>query len=99
PDGLEFSGLRTALAGLGLYPKAHRLSHDHPGFATSGFWDPQYIIDFRPDKYDSTLEGDLFTHLTLLQKRRAYADADSQITSNHAVNKAKWANYLSLATN
>ncbi|UDU79838.1 dermonecrotic toxin domain-containing protein [Pseudomonas sp. HN2-3] len=99
PDGLDFSGLRTALTGLGLYPKAHRLSHDHPGFATSGFWDPQYIIDFRPDKYDSTLEGDLFTHLTLLQKRRAYADADSQITSNHAVNKAKWANYLNLATN
>jgi hypothetical protein len=74
PDGLEFSGLRTALQGLGLYPKAHRLSNDHPGFATSGFWDPQHVISYRPDKYDSTITGELFEYLTLMQMRRSYTD-------------------------
>lgn len=98
PDGLEFSGLRTALQGLGLYPKAHRLSNDHPGFATSGFWDPQHVISYRPDKYDSTITGELFEYLTLMQMRRSYTDADNQITSNNAIDKARWASYLTLAT-
>ncbi|MBF8745373.1 dermonecrotic toxin domain-containing protein [Pseudomonas monteilii] len=98
PDGLEFSGLRTALDGLGLYPRAHRLSAEHPGFATSGFWKPENVINFRPEKYSPPIEGDLFQALTQLQKQRAYADADSQITSNHEIDKARWGSYLNLMT-
>ncbi|WAB96646.1 glycosyltransferase [Pseudomonas putida] len=98
PDGLDFSGLRTALTGLGLYPVAHRFSAHHPGFATSGYWDPQQMIDFRPDTYSPPITSDLFEHLTLQRKQRTYADADSQITSNHEVDKSRWGNYLTLVT-
>ncbi|MFJ4348161.1 dermonecrotic toxin domain-containing protein [Pseudomonas sp. NPDC089401] len=98
PDGLDFSGLRTALTGLGLYPRAHRFGSNHPGFASSGFWDPQTFIDYQPEKYSPRLTGNLFEYLTLRQKQRAYADADSQITSNHDIDKTRWSNYLSLAT-
>lgn len=45
-DGLEFSGLITALKGLGCYPAAHTLPDDHPGFATSGTWAPEDTIEF-----------------------------------------------------
>ncbi|MFJ4066854.1 dermonecrotic toxin domain-containing protein [Pseudomonas sp. NPDC089996] len=98
PDGLGVSGLRTALEGLGLYPRAHRFGSTHPGFATSGFWDPQTFIDYQPEKYSPTLSGNLFEYLTLRQKQRSYADADSQITSNHDIEKARWNTYLSLTT-
>lgn len=98
PDGLDFSGLETALTGLGLYPEAHHFTPQHPGFATSGIWDPQQIIDFRPDSYSLPIIGDVFEYLTLLRKQRSYADADSQITSNHDITKLRWSNYLNLAT-
>ncbi len=98
PDGLEFSGLRTALKGLGLYPQPHRLSVHQAGFATSGFWKPENVINYRPEKYSPPIEGDLFETLTLLHKQRAYADADSQITSNHDIDKARWGSYLNLMT-
>ncbi|MFF7064357.1 dermonecrotic toxin domain-containing protein [Pseudomonas sp. NPDC008258] len=98
PDGLDFSGLETALEGLGLYPQAHRFGSNHPGFATSGVWDPQVYIDYRPEKYGSLITGDLFEYLTLRQKQRAYADADSQITNNHDIDKARWKSYLGVVT-
>lgn len=98
PDGLDFSGLDTALKGLGLYPRPHRLSVNHPGFTTSGVWTPGEVINYRPDKYSPPIQGELFEALTLLQKQRTYADADSQITSNHDINKAHWAGYLGLVT-
>ncbi|MEC4875696.1 mannosyltransferase [Pseudomonas sp. NC26] len=98
PDGLEYSGLITALLGLSLYPKAHRFSPQHPGFATSGLWEPQQIIDYRPGTYSPPIISDLFEYLTLQRKQRSYADADSQITSNHEIDKARWGNYLNLAT-
>lgn len=98
PDGLDFSGLRTALTGLGMYPVAHRFSDHHPGFATSGYWDPQQIIDFRPDTYSPPITSDLFEHLTLQRKQRTYADADIQVTSNHEIDKSRWGNYLTLVT-
>ncbi|BAW24850.1 MULTISPECIES: DUF6543 domain-containing protein [Pseudomonas] len=98
PDGLDFSGLRTALIGLGLYPAAHHFNPQHPGFATSGHWDPQEIIDYRPDTYSPPIIGDLFEHLSLQRKRRTYADTDSLITSNHDIDKSRWGNYLSVAT-
>jgi len=98
PDGLDFSGLRTALTGLGVYPAAHRFSPQHPGFATSGHWAPQQIIDYRPDTYSPPITNDLFEYLTLQRKQRTYADADSLITSNHDINKSRWGNYLSVVT-
>lgn len=97
PDGLDFSGLRTALTGLGLFPKAHHFSPDHPGFATSGYWDPQLMIDYKSDKYLQPITGDLFEYLTLRHLQRSYDDADALITSNHEVDKARWSSYLNAA--
>jgi len=98
PDGLDFSGLRTALIGLGLYPRPHRFNARHPGFATSGFWQPKQIIDYRPDTYSPPITTDLFEYLALRRQSRTYADADAQITSNHDINKGRWSSYLQLAT-
>ena len=98
PDGLDFSGLRTALTGLGLYPSAHRFNPWHPGFATSGFWDPQQVIGYRPETYSPLITTELFEYLALRRQDRTYADADAQITSNHDINKARWSGYLQLAT-
>ena len=98
PDGLDFSGLRTALSGLGLYPRPHRFSARHPGFATSGFWSPTQIISYRPETYSPPITTDLFEYLALRRQDRTYADADAQITSNHDINKARWSSYLQLAS-
>jgi len=98
PDGLDFSGLETALAGLGLYPKAHRPPVNQSGFATSGTWDPQEMINYRPERYSPMIDGDVFEALTERQRDRSYADADSLIVSNHQVDKARWRSYLNLAT-
>ncbi|MBF8779225.1 mannosyltransferase [Pseudomonas fulva] len=99
PDGLDYSGLRTALAGLGLFPAAHHFAPEHPGFATSGIWDPQQIVEYRHDRYSPAIEGDLFAHLAQLQRRRSYAEADSQIVSNHQIEKARWGSYLKVGLN
>ncbi|WEK32516.1 MAG: glycosyltransferase [Candidatus Pseudomonas phytovorans] len=98
PDGLDFSGLETALQGLGKYPEAHRFGSNHPGFATSGFWDPQAYINYRPERYCSPITGELFEYLSLRQKQRTYADAESQIISNHDIDKTRWKSYLSVVT-
>ena len=97
PDGLDFSGLRTALAGLGRYPHPHRFTTDHPGFATSGLWLPEQMIDYRADHYSPCIEEELFGYLARRHQQRAYADLDSQIVSNHRVNKARWSSYLNVA--
>ena len=98
PDGLDFSGLRTALTGLGLYPSPHRFNPWHPGFATSGFWDPQQVIGYRPETYSPLITTELFEYLALRRQDRTYADADAQITSNYDINKARWSSYLQLAS-
>ncbi len=98
PDGLDFSGLETALTGLGLYPKAHRPPASQAGFATSGTWDPQEMVNYRPEHYSPIIEGDPFEALTGRQRKRSYTDADTLITSNHQIDKALWRTYLSLAT-
>ncbi|BBH45118.1 dermonecrotic toxin domain-containing protein [Pseudomonas sp. KU43P] len=97
PDGLDFSGVRTALTGLGRFPAAHHFPVNHPGFATSGIWDPQAIVDFQPDKYSPHIGDDLFHYLARLQKQRSYQDANSQITTNHQIDKAQWVSFLNLA--
>ncbi|MFK0314328.1 dermonecrotic toxin domain-containing protein [Pseudomonas sp. NPDC090233] len=98
PDGLDFSGLRTALEGLGLYPAPHHLSTDRPGFATSGVWDPQHIVDYRPHTYNPRITGDLFHALAQRQKHRSYADSAQQIISNADIRQQTWSHYLNIAT-
>ncbi|CAG8867968.1 hypothetical protein PS627_02729 [Pseudomonas fluorescens] len=98
PDGLDFSGLETALTGLGLYPRPHRPAANQSGFAISGTWHPQEMVNYRPDHYSPRIDGDLFRVLTERQRKRSQADADSLITSNHQVDKARWRSYLGLAT-
>lgn len=99
PDGLDFSGLRTALTGLGLFPKPHHPDVNAPGFATSGHWNPEEIVDYRPERYSPAITGDLFAHLMHLERQRSYADADSQIVSNHQIDRAHWGNYLRVGVN
>lgn len=99
PDGLDFSGLTTALAGLGDYPAVHRLSSDRPGFTTDGRWSPRDYVNYRPGKYNPRITGDLFDALTQRQKDRSYNDAKFLITSNSDASKARWRGYLNSALN
>lgn len=99
PDGLDYSGLSTALTGLGVFPKVHRFGPNHPGFATSGRWDPEYIVDYRPERYSPAITDEVFAHLTHLERQRSYADADSQIVSNHQIDRARWGSYLQVGLN
>lgn len=41
PQGLDFSGLDTALEGLGDYPGRHRLPPEHGYFNDDGVWPPE----------------------------------------------------------
>ncbi|WP_181128599.1 dermonecrotic toxin domain-containing protein [Pseudomonas capeferrum] len=98
PDGLDYSGARTALTGLGLFPKPHRFSVQHEGFATSGVWDPKFIVNYKADEYSPAITDDLFEYLALRHKQRSYEDADGQIVTNHHIDKLKWSSYLTVAT-
>lgn len=99
PDGLEFSGLDTALDGLGAYPHFHTRSPNRPGFTADGPWSPRDYVNYKPHKYSPTLEGDLFEALTLRQRKRSYADADTEITTNGQVTEARWRGYLVTSIN
>ncbi|NNJ16607.1 mannosyltransferase [Pseudomonas putida CSV86] len=99
PDGLDFSGLRTALEGLAAYPAIHRLPPNRPGFTTGGRWDPAEYINYRPDRYSPPLGDDLFEALTERQRLRTLADADTLITTQDDVRKTQWRDYLVCATN
>ncbi|WP_447739133.1 dermonecrotic toxin domain-containing protein [Pseudomonas laurentiana] len=94
PDGLDFSGLDTALDGLGAYPGMHHRSPNRPGFTVDGHWPPSEYINYKVDKYSPLLEGDLFAALTQRQRERSYADADFIITSDAQVTKSRWRGYL-----
>lgn len=94
-DTLGFSGLSTALTGLGLYPKAHHFDPDHhPGFATSGLWKPKEIVNYNASKYSPPIEGDLFKAMARQQKKRCEQDADFIISTNNSVTKEKWRGYF-----
>ncbi|MDH0300275.1 MULTISPECIES: DUF6543 domain-containing protein [unclassified Pseudomonas] len=99
PDGLDFSGLDTALEGLAIYPAIHRLPPERPGFTTNGAWPPLTYVNYRPGKYNPALRGDLFLALAKRHKQRSLADADFVITSNNDVLKARWRGYLTSAIN
>ena len=97
PDGLDFSGVRTALKGLAKFPQPYRLSSSRPGFTTSGVWHPTVIVNYRTERYSPPIKKELFRHLARWHQKRSYADADSQIISNHQIDKANWTNYLKVA--
>ncbi|MCU7241057.1 dermonecrotic toxin domain-containing protein [Pseudomonas peradeniyensis] len=94
PDGLDYSGLDTALEGLGAYPGIHYRSANRPGFTTDGRWSPRDYVNYRPDKYSPKLDGDLFEALSLRQRKRSYANADFIVTSNQEVTKSRWRGYV-----
>lgn len=99
PDGLDFSGLATALDGLALYPAANSLSSNRPGFTNEGVWPPHTYVNYKADTYSPLIEDDLFQALTRQQRKRSYEDADYRITSNGDVTKARWRGYLNSAIN
>jgi hypothetical protein len=94
PQGIDFSGLDTALEGLGVYPHNHRLPPEHGFFNDDGTWPPRTYVNYRPGKYNPRLTGDLFQAMAERQRQRCYDDADFLITSNAQITKSRWASYL-----
>lgn len=99
PQGIDFSGLDTALEGLGEYPRSHRLPPEHGVFNDDGTWPPRTYVNYRPDKYNPSITGDLFQALAERQRQRSYDDADFLITSNSEIIKSRWAGYLNTTLN
>lgn len=99
-DTLGFSGLSTALTGLGLYPAYHHFDPDnHPGFATSGLWVPQDIVNYKTATYSPPIEGDVFLAMAKRQKRRTEQDAEFIINSDSSITREKWRGYFNSAIN
>jgi len=99
PPGLDFSGLDTALEGLGDYPNRHRLPPEHGFFNDDGVWAPRTYVNYKPGKYNPKLTGDMFAALTERQRQRSYDDADFVITTDSQVTKGKWRGYLTNTLN
>ncbi|MBV4490587.1 dermonecrotic toxin domain-containing protein [Pseudomonas oryzicola] len=98
-QGLDFSGLDTALEGLGEYPASHRLPPEHGYFNDDGTWPPRTYVNYRPRKYNPRITGDLFQALAERQRQRSYDDADFLITRDSQVSKARWLGYLTTTLN
>ena len=94
PDGLDFSGLDTALEGLAAYPAPNHLPPEHAGFTHDGFWYPQTYVNYRAEHYNQVLPGDVFESLVKHQRARSMADIDCLVVSKGEVNKARWLGYL-----
>lgn len=99
PQGLDFSGLDTALEGLAAYPDRHELPPEHGFFNDDGTWPPRTYVNYRPGKYNPRIEGDLFQALAERQRQRSYDDADFLITRDSQVSKARWLGYLTTTLN
>lgn len=99
PQGLDFSGLDTALEGLAEYPDRHRLPPEHGYFNDDGTWPPRTYVNYRPGKYNPKITGDLFRALAERQRQRTYDDADFLITRDSQVSKARWLGYLTTTLN
>ncbi|HGA2318427.1 TPA: DUF6543 domain-containing protein [Pseudomonas putida] len=99
PQGLDFSGLDTALEGLADYPNRHRLPPEHGYFNDDGTWPPRTYVNYRPDTYSPRIDGDLFQALAERQRQRSYDDADFLITRDSQVSKARWLGYLGTTLN
>ena len=99
PQGLDFSGLDTALEGLAVYPGRHRLPPKHGYFNDDGTWSPRTYVNYRPGKYNPPITGDLFQALAERQRQRSYDDADFLITRDNEVIETRWLGYLSTTLN
>lgn len=99
PQGLDFSGLDTALEGLGAYPERHLLPPEHGYFNDDGTWPPQTYVNYRPARYNPRMKGDLFQALAERQRQRSYDDAAFLITADSEVTKARWRGYLTTTLN
>jgi len=99
PQGPDFSGLDTALAGLAEYPRSHRLPPEHGFFNDDGVWAPQTYVNYRPGKYNPRITGDLFQALAERQRQRCYDDAAFIITADSELTKARWRSYLTTTLN
>ncbi|MFK0089442.1 dermonecrotic toxin domain-containing protein [Pseudomonas sp. NPDC090755] len=96
-DGLDFSGLETALQGLGAYPHSYLRPADRPGFTTDGLWNPQQYINYKVATYSPPIEGDVFLAIAQRQQSRSYEDADAIITTDASINKTRWRGYMASA--
>lgn len=94
PQGIDFSGLDTALEGLAAFPESHTLPPEHGFFNDDGKWPPRTYVNYRPDTYSPALEGDLFQILAERQRQRSLDDADFLITSSEEIRKQRWRHYL-----
>ncbi|MFJ2980891.1 MULTISPECIES: dermonecrotic toxin domain-containing protein [unclassified Pseudomonas] len=99
PQGIDFSGLDTALEGLGAFPHSHRLPPEHGFFNDDGIWPPRTYVNYRPRKYNPKITGDLFQAMAERQRQRCYDDADFLITRNSDTIKSRWTGYLNTALN
>jgi len=99
PQGVDFSGLDTAMEGLGVYPRRHRLPPEHGFFNDDGTWPPRTYVQYRPDTYSPALEGDLFQALAERQRQRSLDDVDFLITSTGEVRERRWRHYLTNTLN
>lgn len=72
-DGTFHAGVLTALDGVAIYPKLHRLSKTAGFFNNDGFWDPADYIGFQP----VAPATDPFAQLVLSMKWAAQASADT----------------------
>lgn len=68
-DGTFHAGVLTALQGMAIYPKQHRLKKNAGFFNDDGYWDPQDYIDVAR----SSAATDPFAQLVLTMKQAAMA--------------------------
>lgn len=99
PQGLDFSGLDTALDGLAAYPGRHRLPPEHGFFNDDGTWPPRAYVNYRPETYSPPIQGDLFQALAERQRQRSVDDADFVIVSDAQIREQRWRHYLDATLN
>jgi hypothetical protein len=68
-DGTFHAGVLTALEGMAIYPREHRLTKEAGFFNNDGYWDPAGYIGFE----DSLPGTDPFAQLVLTMKQAALA--------------------------
>ena len=98
-DGLSYSGLATAMAGLAAYPDLYHLDPNRPGFTVEGTWPAREYVNYKAKDYSPVFTGDIFEALAQRHRRRSYRDADTLITTNSQVLKARWQGYMTSAIN
>ncbi|MHC8411759.1 dermonecrotic toxin domain-containing protein [Pseudomonas sp. Hz4] len=72
-DGTFHAGVLTALEGIAIYPRKHRLTNNAGFFNDDGYWEPQDYIDFER----ASAAVDPFAQLVLTMKRAAMASVKS----------------------